>query len=178
MQVADMLVRDVLGFASQAEEQRALGVENLPPIPEAGPVTIDEVPRAGGTIDDTVASPSVRRPSRAVRTSNFPESKYSANRVEFMANIPVMDNDLLIESAGVLVVSGFVASGAGVSTISLTLEGRDSSTNAWAYLNEGANLVVGAMFREEIEVSAGDAVNLRFGSNTTATLRITLGEGM
>lgn len=169
-------VEQFLGGGAAALEDLG-GVQTLPGISPDLPVDQEQTERSTGTVEEATASPSVRRPSIAVRVARFPVAIFRSISDQFMSGNAVMDSDFLVGAIGEIVVEGFITSDSTATTLAMTLSGSEAPDAQWGLLNGGANLVEGAWFRESHAVMRGDAVNFKFGGNVTAMLRVTFREG-
>ena len=169
------LITDIEAFVGGGMEavERLMGPPVLPDLPGEGAVSIEEPPRASGTPEDTIASPSVRRPPVAARVATFPLRIFVANNDEFTNN-PVLDQDYLVQANGQLTIECLINAQATATTLQMRVDGEKG---IWGNLNGGANLILGAWFRESHDVYEGDQLNFQFGASTQATLRVTFREG-
>lgn len=144
-----------------------------PPIPARPATSVEEEPHATGTVDQAVASPSVRRPSRAVRVAVFPVEAARLDDYDAIENENLLDEAFEVPASGRLSVQALIVSGATAAVLNVSLD----NGRRFGALNDGAVLPVGAWFREPMDVSEGDRVQLQVSAATTLSLRCFFREG-
>ena len=174
MSVVERLVSEIDDVIAQAEG----GIPTLPPVPERPPVPQPDVPRNTGTFIDATASPSVRTPSVALRTANFPKELHAEKNVEIAADSDIIGHVVPIEATGRVDVTLLLPSGGTSCQITVTLDGGMSYGVLLS--NTGAATVTpGTWFRGSVDVGPGDQFNLRISAqNLVNVVRILYREGM
>lgn len=148
-----------------------------PAVPEAPAVPVEEVPVSTAPIGQTIASPSVRRPSVALRVATFPDVVYQATNAEIVANQPVLQDSLRILSPGVLTLTALLDPSASSTQVLVTVDGTHYGI---VVSDDGSALATpGFWFRAKIDVVPGDVVNVQVSSEGLfRVLRLVFREGV
>lgn len=134
------------------------------PISGQPPVVLENNELSQGHVDDAVASPEVRRPPVAVRTSAFVMDLGRLPKDSIVTANRRLIDDFLVPAAGVVTVQGVVT---GTTTVFTVCVANPDDSDQYFPLNGGANITIGTWFKDSVQVVRGDLVNVSVKDNTT-----------
>lgn len=121
-------------------------------------------PQAGGTIEQSLGNPQIRRPGVAQWVSTYPEVIAALTTpTPTVAQIGQLPGAYRVPAPGIIRIAGALTASAPGAVPTWSVDGGDT----WWELNAGASITPGAWWEQQVTVVPGLAVDFSTSTATT-----------